>query len=150
MVTWLTPAELPARWSDASDIDDGMLQEMLDAAADACEAWLPEVGDPERPRDTTIRLAQLALVRGMWNDAIGDETGSIGGEGFDYNPPWLAREARRMMRPPRGGVPATGHETLPLLVNPEIVEDPSDPGTFIIGLTPDPDDPGTFLIGGTE
>lgn len=117
---WLTLEDLrgnddadppvPARWPDAAEIPDGLLQDLLDAAADACVAWLPEEGDEERPRNGTIRLAQLALVRGLWNDAIGDESGSIGGEGFDYNPPWLAREARRMMRPPRGGVPATGHE----------------------------------------
>lgn len=124
-LVWLTPADLPARWSTAEDIDAELLQELLDAAADACEAWLPEVGDPARPRDTTIRLAQLTLVRGLWNDAIADEAGSIGGDGFDYNPPWLAREARRMMRPPRGGVPATGHDPAPVepepVVEPEVV-----------------------------
>ena len=62
----------------------------------------------------TIRLAQLALVRGLWNDAIGGEDGEIGADGFDFNPPWLAREARRMMRPPRGGnsLP-TGHDPEP-------------------------------------
>lgn len=112
-VDWLTPEDLtagnPPLWSDAEGIDEELLQDMLDAAQDACEAWVPEEGDPERPRDRTIRLAQLALVRGLWNDAIADEAGGIGAEGFDYNPPWLAREARRMMRPPRGGVPATGH-----------------------------------------
>jgi hypothetical protein len=82
---------------------------MLDAAQDACVAWVPEEGDPERPRDSTIRLAQLTLTRGLYNDAVADEAGSVGGEGFDYSPPWLAREARRMMRPPRGGVPPTGY-----------------------------------------
>jgi len=100
-------------WSAAEDIDDAVLQGMLDAAADACEAWLPDEDDPERPRDTTIRMGQLTLVRGLWNDAIADEAGTIGGDGFDYSPPWLAREARRMMRPPRGGRhAATGHDDL--------------------------------------
>jgi hypothetical protein len=107
---WLTPDEVLERWSDAESIDDDMLQEMLDAAKDACVAWLPEEDDPECPSDSSIRLAQLTLVRGMWNDALADEAGSIGAEGFDYSPPWLAREARRMMRPQRGGTPATGHD----------------------------------------
>lgn len=114
-VDWLTPAALragdPPLWSAAEVIDDEVLQGMLDAAQDACEAWVPADGDPERPRDNTIRMAQLTLVRGLWNDAIADENGSIGADGFDYNPPWLAREARRMMRPPRGGtVTPTGHD----------------------------------------
>lgn len=112
-VDWITVDELPDLWSDAEGIDEDVAQGMLDAAQDACEAWAPAEGDPERPRDTTIRLAQLTLVRGLWNDAIADEAGSIGGEGFDYNPPWLAREARRMMRPPRGGTPPTGHDPDP-------------------------------------
>lgn len=112
-VEWITREELPEMWSTAEGIEETVIQGMLDAAQDACEAWLPDDDDPERPRDSTVRLAQLTLVRGLWNDAIADEGGSIGGEGFDYNPPWLAREARRMMRPPRGGVPATGHEPDP-------------------------------------
>ncbi|GAA5205860.1 hypothetical protein [Microbacterium kyungheense] len=112
-VDWITPDELDDLWDDADGIDDEMRQALLDAAQDACEAWVPEEGDPERPRDTTIRLAQLTLVRGLWNDAIADEGGSIGADGFDYNPPWLAREARRMMRPPRGGTPPTGHDPEP-------------------------------------
>lgn len=117
-VDWITPEKLIEMWDTAEGIDEDLAQSLLDAAQDACEAWLPDTDDPERPRDTTIRLAQLALVRGLWNDAIGDETGSIGGDGFDYNPPWLAREARRMMRPPRGGVPATGHDAEPEPVTP--------------------------------
>lgn len=111
MVDWITPEELPDLWSDAADLPTEMLQPMLDAAQDACEAWVPAEGDPERPRDSTIRLAQLALVRGLWNDALAGEDGLIGADGFDYNPPWLAREARRMMRPQRGGGGlATGHD----------------------------------------
>lgn len=110
-VEWITPDELPALWDTAEGIDLDLRADLLDAAQDACEAWLPDEDDPQRPRDRTVRLAQLALVRGLWNDAIGDESGSIGGDGFDYNPPWLAREARRMMRPPRGGNSlATGHD----------------------------------------
>lgn len=117
MVTWLTPTDLrtgnPPMWSAAEDIDDPTLQGMLDAAQDACEAWLPAADDPERPRDTTITMAQLTLVRGLWNDAIADDAGSIGAAGFDFNPPWLAREARRMMRPPRGAQSLpTGHDDL--------------------------------------
>lgn len=112
-VDWITPEELPTLWDTAEGIDDELRADLLATAQDACEAYLPAEDDPERPRDRTIRLAQLALVRGLWNDAIGGESGDIGADGFDYNPPWLAREARRMMRPPRGGVPATGHEHVP-------------------------------------
>ena len=116
-VKWLTPDDLEELWSDAEAIGETVRQLMLDAAQDACEAYLPAEDDPERPRDGTVRLAQLALVRGLWNDAIADEGGSIGGDGFDYSPPWLAREARRMMRPPRGGAPATGHDPDPPAVS---------------------------------
>ena len=111
-VEWLTAEDLPDLWSDAEGIDEELIEGMLDAARDACEAWLPAEDDPQRPRDRTIRLAQLTLIRGLWNDAIGGEDGTIGADGFDYSPPWLAREARRMMRPQRGGnsLP-TGHDT---------------------------------------
>ena len=34
--------------------------------------------------------------------ALRGDDGVIGGDGFDFNPPWLAREARRLMRPQRG------------------------------------------------
>lgn len=112
-VNWITSDELPALWETAEGIDSELRADLLHAAQDACEAYLPDEDDPERPRDRTIRLAQLTLVRGLWNDAIADEAGGIGGDGFDYNPPWLAREARRMIRPPRGGVPATGHDLDP-------------------------------------
>lgn len=112
-VIWHTTATARNAWADANAIDDETLTGLLDAARDACEAWAPAEGDPERPRDTTIRIAQLTLARGIFNDAVADEGGGIGAEGFDYNPPWLAREARRMMRPPRGGVPATGHDEIP-------------------------------------
>lgn len=110
-VDWITPEELPDLWDTAEGIDLELRADLLDAAQDACEAWIPDEDDPERPRDRTIRLAQLTLVRGLWNDAVADEAGDIGADGFDYNPPWLAREARRMMRPPRGGnsLP-TGHD----------------------------------------
>ncbi|WP_067200135.1 hypothetical protein [Microbacterium sp. XT11] len=118
-VEWITPDELPNLWDTAEGIDDDLRADLLDAAQDACEAWLPAEGDPERPRDRTIRLAQLSLVRGLWNDAIGGESGDIGADGFDFNPPWLAREARRMMRPPRGGTSlATGHDPDPEPVVP--------------------------------
>lgn len=114
MVDWITPEELPDLWDTAAGIDVELRDDLLNAAQDACEAWLPATDDPERPSDRTIRLAQLALVRGLWNDAIGGEDGTLGADGFDYNPPWLAREARRMMRPPRGGnsLP-TGHDPEP-------------------------------------
>ncbi|WP_298038330.1 hypothetical protein [uncultured Microbacterium sp.] len=108
-VEWITPEELPAMWETAEGIDEDVLEGMLEAARDACEAWAPAEDDPERPGDRTIRLAQLTLIRGLWNDAIAGEDGGMDVAGFDFNPPWLAREARRMMRPPRGGVPATGH-----------------------------------------
>ena len=65
-VEWITPEELPAMWETAEGIDEDVLEGMLEAARDACEAWAPAEDDPERPGD-------------------------------------------RMMRPPRGGVPATGH-----------------------------------------
>lgn len=115
-VDWITPEELLDLWDTAEGIDPELRADLLDAAQDACEAWIPDEDDPERPRDRTIRLAQLTLVRGLWNDAVADEAGDIGADGFDYNPPWLAREARRMMRPPRGGAPATGHEPDPVEV----------------------------------
>lgn len=108
-VEWIDADELPDLWSGAEGIPEELIEPLLDTAKDACLAWVPAEGDPERPSDSAIRLAQLTLVRGLWNDAVADESGSIGGDGFDYNPPWLAREARRMMRPPRGGVPPTGH-----------------------------------------
>lgn len=126
-VEWITPDELPAMWETAEGIDAGVIQDMLDAAQDACEAYVPAEGDPQRPRDRTIRLAQLTLVRGLWNDAIAGEDGGLSVDGFDYNPPWLAREARRMMRPPRGGNSlATGHNPPePVVIEPEpLVTDP--------------------------
>lgn len=116
-VQWITPLELPDLWDGAEGIPADMVGLMLDAAQAACEAWAPAVGDPERPTDSTIRLAQLAMVRGLWNDALAGDDGSIGSDGFDYNPPWLAREARRMMRPARGGTSlATGHDEFPEVV----------------------------------
>ena len=111
---WLTPEQVKARWADAEAIDDDLLDDLLTAAQDACEAYLPAEDDPQRPRDNTIRLAQLTLVRGLWNDALADSDGQIGADGFDYNPPWLAREARRMMRPQRAGAPPTGHDLDPV------------------------------------
>lgn len=121
-VEWITADELPTLWETAEGIDPDVIQDMLDAAQDACEAYVPAEGDTQRPRDRTIRLAQLTLVRGLWNDAIAGDGGEIGADGFDYNPPWLAREARRMMRPPRAGrsLP-TGHDT------PVVVTDPVVP-----------------------
>ncbi|HWU29345.1 MAG TPA: hypothetical protein VN041_09680 [Microbacterium sp.] len=116
-VDWITPDDLPALWPDSEGVPSEMLQPMLDAAQDACEAWVPAEGDPERPRDATIRLGQLTLVRGLWNDALAGEDGLLGADGFDYNPPWLAREARRMMRPQRGGNSlATGHDEFPEVI----------------------------------
>lgn len=116
-VQWITPEELLTLWDGAEGIPTDLMQPLLDAAQDACEDWLPAEDDPERPRDTTIRVAQLTMVRGLWNDALAGEDGLIGGDGFDYNPPWLAREARRMMRPTRGGNSlATGHDEIPEVV----------------------------------
>lgn len=116
-VTWITSTELPTMWETAEGIDPDVIQGMLDAAQDACVAWLPVEGDPERPRNNTIRLAQLTIVRGLWNDAIAGEDGTMGADGFEFNPPWLAREARRMMRPPRGGqLLATGHDEIEVVV----------------------------------
>lgn len=109
---WLTSDELAELWPDMPEDPSALIVELLlTASQDAAEAWLPAVGDPERPRDNTIKLGHFTLVRGIWNDAIGGDDGVIGGDGFDFNPPWLAREARRLMRPQRGGNSlATGHD----------------------------------------
>jgi len=131
-VQWITPGELPNLWDGAEGIPDDVIDGMLDASRDACEAWLPAEGDPERPRDRTIRLGQLTLVRGLWNDAIAGEDGTIGADGFDYNPPWLAREARRMMRPQRAGNSlATGHDDIPEVLNPDPVTVTWDDGSSV-------------------
>ncbi len=106
---FLNALDLAELWPDLPESE--LMQELLlEAAQDACEAWLPAIGDPERPKDGTIKLAHYTLVRGIWNDAIAGDDGTLGGDGFDFNPPWLAREARRLMRPQRAGnTLATGH-----------------------------------------
>lgn len=111
MATWHTLDTIRAEWSDAEQVGDDLLSQLVVAARDAVIAYAPRLpafvpnpDDPEAVQQIPdrYRLAQLVQVRNLWNATMAAPSGDLGGETYAIQPRPLDWHVKALLRPQRG------------------------------------------------
>lgn len=106
MATWHDIDSIRLAWSDADQIDDALLGELLEVARDAVVAYAPALSD-EGALPTRYRLGQMVHVKNLWNASRVTASGDLGGDTFEIQPRPLDWHVKQILRPAQG-VPKVG------------------------------------------
>lgn len=106
-MAWVTLEQIRDRWADAPDMDDVLLNEYVQAAQEACEAYAPTLPAgatvPAGWREAVV-LQTRAIAQAYVRD--GDVVG-FGESGFAVRVRPLGAEVKALLRP-RRAVPVIG------------------------------------------
>lgn len=100
MAVWHDIDSIRDVWTDADQIDDEHLQELLEVARDAIVAYAPTLSSEDIP--TRYRVAQAAQVKNLWNAVMAGPNGSIGDDTFAIQPRPLDWHVKQILRPAYG------------------------------------------------
>lgn len=104
MAKWATEADLPEVWQEGAQIYG--IDLFLEAAQVACEAFAPPLAeDADVPPN--YKLAVIMQARNMWNATEVNASGSVGSEGYVFQPRPLDWHVTALLRP-RRRVPLVG------------------------------------------
>lgn len=105
---WHSLASARANWLTGAPSDDWILESLLNAAKDACLAYLPDwTFVNARPISDGMRLAQIMQARNILNASKTDPGQSADGDLFVIRPFPLDRWVTGLLRPKRA-VPRVG------------------------------------------
>jgi hypothetical protein len=96
---WHTPESARDVWTDALEIDDAELEDLLETSRIQCVAYAPA-------RDGVVpvnyRQAQIMQARNLWQSIKKDPSGSIGPDGMTIPVFPLDWVVKAILRPKRG------------------------------------------------
>ena len=101
MATWHDIDSIRIAWSDADQIEDALLGELLEVARDAVVAYAPALAE-DAVLPTSYRLGQMLHTKNLWNAARVGADGSIGGDTFEIQPRPLDWHVKQVLRPAQG------------------------------------------------
>ncbi|MBN9612568.1 MAG: hypothetical protein J0H64_03745 [Actinobacteria bacterium] len=102
MAEWHTAATLLDEWTDAEQISETLLEELLEVAQDAVLAYAPKLPAEAVEIPTRYRLAQMMQVRNLWAASQVSTSESLGGETYTITPRPLDWHVKQILRPARG------------------------------------------------
>lgn len=103
-MSWASPEQAKAHWTDAASIDDDVLDTLLEVATEQCAAFAPAIS---QPYPTTYMLACVYQAREVYAASVRDSQDVIGFGDFAIRARPLTGAVKSLLRPskgPRAGV----------------------------------------------
>lgn len=103
MELWIDPEAdslIDEMWPDASTLDDGTVQTVLEAAQEQCASYAPPLSEGQQV-PSSYKVALLMQARATWRSMIAGSGDTIGPDGYVVTVYPMDRTVKALLRPQR-------------------------------------------------